>query len=34
MRTKHWLAVAIVGAGLITACKDSKGPDQPGWAGQ
>jgi PKD repeat protein len=33
MRTKHWLAVAIVGAGLITACKDSKGPGQPGGPG-
>jgi PKD repeat protein len=30
MRTMRWLAVALIGAGLVTACKDSKGPDQSG----
>jgi PKD repeat protein len=33
MRTMRWLAVAIVGAGLVTACKDSKGPDGGGGPG-
>lgn len=26
----RWLAVALIGAGLVTACKDSKGPDNTG----
>ncbi len=26
MRTMRWLAVVLVGAGLVTACKDSAGP--------
>lgn len=26
----RWFAVALIGAGLMTACKDSKGPDQSG----
>jgi hypothetical protein len=30
MRTMRWLAVALIGAGLVTACKDSKGPDNSG----
>jgi PKD repeat protein len=30
MRTMRWLAVALIGAGLVTACKDSKGPGGSG----
>ena len=30
MSTMRWLAVALMGAGLVTACKDSKGPDNSG----
>ena len=30
MSAMRWLAVGLIGAGLVTACKDSKGPDQSG----
>ena len=29
MRTMRWLAVALIGAGLITACKDRRAPINP-----